>query len=592
MNLNSGPPHAIEIHPTDWRFPPEQTWIAGWIQPAAGQTITDVRARIHHRVILGLCGLPHPAFPEKKSAPPAPAGSGFSFLLSPQRGATLLRLEVRDQSGHWTEFFRTPIASAPHAPAPSPAPSISASLGPLITALFRQHLRTPRRTWDELADAIIAAFVSEPLDAHPNAPFLGALEEPHTIGRLRHGRIPVTGWLAHPTEKITRLSAIIDPLPAIDLPHGQARHDITASFPALDGQHHSAFAGEIALPVGLASPVLLKIFAHLATGGSHLVFARRFTPHLHGDTGDMPLLVSGRDFIHAVWTLFHSARRHGLSRAGMIRAARKIWAGYHSLPAYRPENLWPRENQPLTASPTAPAPAAPSLTLIDPADDMQVNDTAQYFREGRDALALVQAAMAQAGSPHIGSILDLPSGFGRVGRWFRTAYPDATLSVCDIQEAGVAFCRQHLGAAGVPAKPDGSHWAALPGPYDVIWCGSLLTHFDRGQWIDHLRRFCERLSRHGVLVFTSHGLLSLEHLRSGEKNYGLPPDAVAHLCRATVADGFGYVDYAETPGYGISVVQAGWIRELIDRETKLELIAIHPAAWGQHQDMIVCRRRR
>lgn len=588
MHVPAAPQFQVEIHPPGWRFPAENSWIAGWIEPPPGQVITDVRARLHHRIVLGLSGLPHPAFPAHAHA----SGLGFSLLFTPQPGDTVLRLEACDQTGRWREFFRTAISASADAPAHVPSLKFSASLGPLCTALLRQKLRTPQRPWNDLADELVAAFVAEPLDSHPNAPFVGALEEPHSLGRLRYGKIPITGWLAHPSAKITRLAAIIDPLPMIDLPYGLERPDVAGIFPALSGHPHSAFAGEIALPLGLATPVLLKVFATLDDGGTHLIFARRFIPELHGDTGQPPLLTSGPALLRALCALARAAGRHELPRAGLLAAAMKIWSARPRLPAYRPEGFWPRDHSPLLPAAGPTLLAEPGLTLIDPVDDMHVANRVQYFREGRDALALVQAAVAQAGGGPVASILDLPCGFGRVGRWLRTAYPDAHLAVSDTQRAGVEFCIAQLQARGTQAQLDGSHWADLPGPYDIIWCGSLLTHFDRGQWIAHLHRFGERLSPTGVLVFTSHGLLALDIVHSGEKNYGLPPPAAAQLCHDTVAGGFGYVDYADTPGYGISIAQPGWIRELIAQETSLELVAIHPAAWGQHQDVIVCRRRK
>lgn len=204
---------------------------------------------------------------------------------------------------------------------------------------------------------------------------------------------------------------------------------------------------------------------------------------------------------------------------------------------------------------------------------------------------MVQQAVARAGGGRVEAILDLPSGYGRVARWFRTEYPTAQLTVSDTLAPGVAFCVEHLGATGVQAAVDGSHWASLPGPYDIIWCGSLLTHFDRDQWINHLRRFAERLSPHGVLVFTSHGLPALEQLQSGEKDYGLPPQEVVRLRTDAVVAGFGYVDYPDTPAYGISMAQPGWISELIAEETNLHVLAYRTSAWDQHQDVIVCTRR-
>jgi SAM-dependent methyltransferase len=222
---------------------------------------------------------------------------------------------------------------------------------------------------------------------------------------------------------------------------------------------------------------------------------------------------------------------------------------------------------------------------------MCVPDATQYFLLGREALSLIQQACALAGGERIAAILDLPSGYGRVARWLHTAYPTAQLTVSDIQEPGVAFCIAHLGATGVPATVEGSHWASLPGPFDIIWCGSLLTHFGREAWVTHLRRFAERLTPRGVLVFTTHGLLALDNLQSGEKDYGLPQSVITQLCSAAVTKGFGYVDYPDSPAYGISVSLPAWILELIGQETELQVIDFREAAWDQHQDVVVCMRR-
>ncbi len=609
MQVSAGWHFAVEIHPLNWCFPADPAWVAGWIQPAAGQLVTDVRARLHDRVILGLSGLPRPAFAEKFRDYPDSTGPGFSFRFTPQPGATLLRLEVRDRSGRWTEFFRTIISADPDAPAPTAAPNLSQSLSGLVTVLLKQRRRSRRGSWSDLADDLLAGFVAEPLNAHPNPPFIGALEEPHAIGRRRNGCIPMTGWLAHRTAKINRILAVIDSLPVIILTHGRAREDIISVFPALGDRADLAFVGQIPLPADFAAPVLLKLFAELDNGETHLVFSRRFIVQPHGDTGQMPPFVPGFTFACAIWALHRSAGRLALPRHGLIRAARTLWARYKAIPSYRPKRdpLGDRKSFPANGRPPCQMPTGmtspssnvptsvisglPFSTIIAPADDMCVPDSSQYFNIGREALQRVQEANELAGGQRIEAILDLPCGYGRVTRWLRTAYPAARLTACDIQGSGVAFCVEHLGATGVQAAADGSHWEALPGPYDLIWCGSLLTHFDRDQWINHLRLFAERLTVHGVLVFTSHGMLALDRLQSGEADYGLPQAEVARLCAATLAAGFGYVDYPGAVSYGISVAQPGWIRELIAQETILHVINIREAAWGQHQDVVVCMRR-
>lgn len=592
MSGSAGADFAVEVHPPGWRFPARPSWIAGWIRPVTGGMITDVRARLNQRVIFGLAGLPHPACTER---------AGFSFLLAPQRSANLLRLEARGPSGAWTEFFRTPVTPAADAPSPPPVASLGQACERLLVALIQSHRLGPVRTWAELADELLTTFVAEPLDAHPNAPLVGALEEPRETGRFRHGVIPVTGWLAHKGAGIKRLTAVIDPLPPTELKQGMDRPDIIRLFPQLGDQRQCAFAAEIAVPADFAAPVLLKIFAELDTGDNHLAFARRFTPRFHRSLGEMPPQTSPTAFCCAVWALGQAAGRYGLSRRGLFRAALSFWWRHQAKPAYRPARIHRAQSgrsfragalQAKADQRTATPVASPALTDIAPADDMFVRDTAQYFQIGREALTLIQAAWALAGGERVEAILDLPCGHGRVARWLRAAYPAAKLAVCDTQGPGVKFCCERLGATGVTATMAGSHWADLPGPYDLIWCGSLLTHLGQKQWLLHLRRFADRLSPRGVLVFTTHGLVALNKLQIGEKDYGLPPAEVTRLCADAVAQGFGYVDYPDTPAYGISVSQPEWIIESVERETDLRVRAIHESAWDQHQDVVVCTRAR
>ena len=73
--------------------------------------------------------------------------------------------------------------------------------------------------------------------------------------------------------------------------------------------------------------------------------------------------------------------------------------------------------------------------------------------------------------------------------------------------------------------------------------------------------------------------------------FDLAPAAVAHLRTATWADGFGYAGYPDTPEYGISIAQPGWVSELIARETGLQVLEYRAAAWDQHQDVVICTRR-
>lgn len=324
---------VVDIFPPEWRFPAGASWVAGWISGPERNAVADVRAWMDHRPFLGLHGLPRPGLDEKLLGRSGPPYAGFSFLLTPHRGATQLRLEACDLEGNWKEFFRTRIMVAdPSNPAPAAA-RLAGLLPGLAPMLLREATRRPDRSLSAMADEILARALSEPFNAFPNPPFVGALEEPTAIGRVRDGRVSVTGWLAHESAKIVSLTALLDPLKEVALPSGLARHDITGQFPGLVDHATSGFVGQVDLPARLNPPVLLKIFATLESGEKHLVFAQRFKPEIiAGAVRPLPM-VSGFRFARAIWALVNSARKHAMPTDGALAAARQAWASYPAKPA-------------------------------------------------------------------------------------------------------------------------------------------------------------------------------------------------------------------------------------------------------------------
>ncbi len=343
---------AVEIHPPDWRFPAGASWIAGWIWGGLPRPVSDLRAWLDHQPFLGLHGLPKPQLDAHLLGRPGPPYTGFSFLLEPHRGARLLRLEVRDDSGTWTEFFRTAITTAAeNSPTPVVEP-LSARLEQLAPQLLRLSTQRPDRPLAELATDVLTADLAKPLNSLPVPPFHGALEEPKATGRLRYGRLAVTGWLAHRTAKIVRLTALADATQETALLHGLPRADVGDVFADLPGREHSQFAGHVDLPAGGSVPALLKIFAELDNGEKHLVFAQRFVPRvIAGADAALPPL-SRRTFARAVWALRSAAGRMDLP----LGSAGKFWAAVQaSWSAYRAEAPARSPRHPL---PPPPAPAA------------------------------------------------------------------------------------------------------------------------------------------------------------------------------------------------------------------------------------------
>jgi glycosyltransferase involved in cell wall biosynthesis len=321
----------IEVRPTDWRFPAGQSWVAGWLWSPQNRLTTDLRVWIDGRPFLAIWGLPKPGLDERFLHRPGPPYLGFTALVGPHAGARLLRLEVRDQTNQWTEIFRTPITVAAGAPACPPLKNFPGLLPDLLCPLLRLHRQRPAAPLAALADEVVSGAQSEPLNSLPNPPFHGALEEPRASGWIRFGRLSITGWLAHRHHRITRITAMVDPLQEGALLHGIRRTDVDGVFADLPGRETSAFVGHVDLPADTTVPALLKVFAELANGEKHLVFAQRFIPRVIAGADAVLPALSRLTFARTAWALRGSARRHHLPLGDwstLQPALHAAWAAY------------------------------------------------------------------------------------------------------------------------------------------------------------------------------------------------------------------------------------------------------------------------
>jgi SAM-dependent methyltransferase len=228
--------------------------------------------------------------------------------------------------------------------------------------------------------------------------------------------------------------------------------------------------------------------------------------------------------------------------------------------------------------------------VISPNDLMIKSQTREhYFFAGRSALRCIRLALLCAAAESPRRILDLPSGHGRVLRTLRAAFPDSEITACDTDRDGVDFCAAELGAIPVYSHDEPS-LIELDGRFDLIWCGSLLTHLPASRWSDFLRFFREHLEPAGILVFTTHGRCVVDRLRSGRYTYGLDEAAVEPLL-SEIRSGFGYADYPGRNGYGISVSLPGWVGSVLAEHEELRLVLYLEKGWNSHQDVVACMRQ-
>ncbi|MDB5249648.1 MAG: tam 2 [Segetibacter sp.] len=209
---------------------------------------------------------------------------------------------------------------------------------------------------------------------------------------------------------------------------------------------------------------------------------------------------------------------------------------------------------------------------------------AQYLGIGLSALKYIEIAIAEMNVKPIQKILDLPCGYGRVLRILTRRFPDCQFTACDTEREAVDFCSKEFGAKPLYSQTNLKEFN-VGEQYDLIWCGSLATHLDKEGTIELLRFFNRHLASGGLLVFTMHGQFSLGKLRTGEFDYGLPPESVAKIIKDTETTGYGYADYPDTTGYGISVASTDWINARLHEIDKWKDYRFYSTAWANNHDI-------
>lgn len=226
-------------------------------------------------------------------------------------------------------------------------------------------------------------------------------------------------------------------------------------------------------------------------------------------------------------------------------------------------------------------------------DNMLVRDDPKayekYFGVGLNALMVISNLLEKYNIiPK--TILDLPSGFGRVTRFLRATYPNATIYASDINIQATRFCANF----NVVPLPTTGHFndlkPAIGAPLDLVWTGSLTTHTPESLTRDYFNYLSQVLDGNGLAIVTNHGE-SIVNTLSAECRYGLKQmEAVNAIKDGFRLTGFGYHDYPGYGNYGVACISNEWLQAATAR-SGLEILEIRPNEWAG-QDVVVIRRRR
>lgn len=223
--------------------------------------------------------------------------------------------------------------------------------------------------------------------------------------------------------------------------------------------------------------------------------------------------------------------------------------------------------------------------------DPNNRDLNHYFYVGESAISVIVSALIAAGKSDVGAVLDLPCGFGRVTRHLKAFFPDADVYASDLYPEKVEYCQGQLGARGIRSTEDLKD-LQLPVKFDLIWCGSLLTHFDEPLFANALGFFADALSEGGVAIVTLHGRYSI-HMQHEQRHAYLPDDRFALAEEGFRRRGFGYADYhsPETfhlqESYGVSISAPSFVTGIVERIRDVRIVGYQERQWDEHQDVII-----
>jgi len=226
------------------------------------------------------------------------------------------------------------------------------------------------------------------------------------------------------------------------------------------------------------------------------------------------------------------------------------------------------------------------ITEMSSSESMFRGSRGNYVIAGASALQCIRSAMQAAGKTAVESILDFPSGHGRVLRVLKAAFPEARLTAGDIDAEGVAFCARAFGAVPLYPEPDPER-IDVDDEFDLIWCGSLFTHLDGPRWRGFLDLFARCLATDGLLIFTTHGRHAPRALRA----MGVPQSKTNAMLEDYNRTGIGHVANPKVADWGLSIASPEWVRAQIDDHPKLRLVSSTERAWEPpwpRQDVFSC----
>lgn len=217
-------------------------------------------------------------------------------------------------------------------------------------------------------------------------------------------------------------------------------------------------------------------------------------------------------------------------------------------------------------------------------DGMYDGNGVHYFKVGLSAINCIDEAVKAAGFHAVRSILDLPCGSGRVLRFLVHRFPQAQITACELARGPVEFCVRSFGARPAFSSLNLDQ-VSLGEHFDLIWCGSLVTHLNEQGITSLLQLFRRHLAEGGLVIFTTHGDFVRRRMPVGDFDYGVTPEQIDRIGLDYPTSGYGFEDYPGEKDYGVSLTSPAWIRSRVREVGGLREVLFKKRGWDNHQDV-------
>jgi SAM-dependent methyltransferase len=206
-----------------------------------------------------------------------------------------------------------------------------------------------------------------------------------------------------------------------------------------------------------------------------------------------------------------------------------------------------------------------------------------YFTGGQSCAQRFAALCREHLQSEPETVLEFASGYGRVARHAKHVLPASSWTCCDVHPRAVEFNADRLGLESFisPARPE--DWS-VERRFGVVFALSFFSHMPDATFAPWLKRLLSTAEPGGLLVFTTHGAISLRNMKSGGFDASFNENGFYWNPQSDQRD-------LDSRNYGTSAVTQSYVQRALQSLPEAELIRFQQAFWWGHQDLYVIRKR-